>query len=41
MNMNLENMPAANNKIAATCFCWASEVFELRKAKNMKLASQI
>jgi hypothetical protein len=29
-----------NTKIAAIFFCWAAKVFELRKAKNVKLATQ-
>jgi len=31
---------AHNNKIAAIRFCWAPKVFELRKAKNVKLATR-
>jgi hypothetical protein len=32
---------ANNNKIAAIRFCWVAEVYENRKAKNVKLATQI
>jgi hypothetical protein len=36
----LKSITAANTKIAAIYFCSVTEVYEFRKAKNVKLAAR-